>query len=242
MGFKFCEACNSKLMITMRICPQCGGKSFSDSPSILHPQDQTNQKNIGANAGNSKSINQHPINSQARPWLRFWARTFDVYVFAFIAGFFLAFIAPEFISRVNEYILGLILVFSWIFVESLLLLSFGTTPGKWLLNISILSTTGSQITYSQSLSRSMKVWWRGYGIGFPIIQLITSIMAYKELTISGYTSWDKEEHFAITHGKVSFIKGALVTIVILGLLIIVGQYKNHSYNSAYQAQSYKSDI
>lgn len=242
MGFKFCEACSNKVMLTMRICPQCGGKSFSDTPNLLPPRDKKSLKNSGVQAGNLKHINQPPNIAHVRPWVRYWARTFDVYVFAFIAGFFLYFIAPEFIGRVNEYVLGLILAFFWIFVESLLLLSFGTTPGKWLLNIKIVSTSGSPITYSQALARSMKVWWRGFGTGFPIVALITSIMAYKELTINGFTSWDKEDHFSIAHGKVGFVRAGVATIVILGMLIVAGQHKNHSLDTGYNDQAYSHDV
>ena len=245
MAFKFCEACNNKVMATMRICPQCGGKSFADTPSVIPAPPQVNTQAIGSQTVNASANNQTLVVSQVRPWIRYWARILDAYAFSLIAGFFLYVIAPEFMGRVNEYVLALILLFSWIFVESLLLLSFGTTPGKWLLNIRITSTTGSPITYSQALARSMKVWWRGFGTGFPLVQLVTTIVAYQKLTLNGVTSWDKEEHFAITHEKVGLLRGVVATLFILGVLILAGQHKinkNHPDFTGYKYQSYTHNI
>ena len=72
---------------------------------------------------------QSPKSSLVRPWVRYWARMFDVYSFSLIGGVILAFIAPQFLAKQNEYALGMLLVFAWVFVEALLLSSFQTTPG-----------------------------------------------------------------------------------------------------------------
>src|SRR5260221_2071847 len=71
------------------------------------------------------------VSNEVRPWVRYWARTFDVYSFCLVGGFILGIFAPQFLARQNEYALGMMLIFAWVFVEALLLSSFQTTPGKW---------------------------------------------------------------------------------------------------------------
>lgn len=101
-----------------------------------------------------------------RPWVRYWARMFDIYSFSVVGGIVLAIIAPQFLEKQNEYALGMILIFAWVFVEALLLSSFQTTPGKWLFKTKVALTSGAHISFSQGLSRSLKVWWRS-GNRFP---------------------------------------------------------------------------
>ena len=113
--------------------------------------------------------------------------------FSLVGGVILAVIAPQFLEKQNEYALGMMLVFAWVFVEALLLSSFQTTPGKWLFKTKIALTSGSPINFSQALARSFKVWWRGFGTGFPIATMITMIIAHGRLTRNGITSWDKDD-------------------------------------------------
>ena len=85
------------------------------------------------------------------------ARMFDVYSFSLVDGVILGVIAPQFLEKQNEYALGKMLVFAWVFVETLLLSSFHTTLGKWLFKTKIVLTSGSPINLSQALARSFKV-------------------------------------------------------------------------------------
>src|SRR5262247_3675210 len=68
-----------------------------------------------------------------RPWIRYWARMFDLTVFSLPVAFGLGVVAPNLFSGlVADQLFGISLLFVWVFVEALLLSLFGTTPGKWL--------------------------------------------------------------------------------------------------------------
>lgn len=103
---------------------------------------------------------------------------FDVYSFSLVSGVILGVVAPQLLAEQNEYALGMMLIFAWVFIEALLLSSFQTTPGKWLFKTNIALSSGAPISFSQALSRSLKVWWRGFGTGFPIAAMITMIIAH----------------------------------------------------------------
>lgn len=50
MAIIHCTECGAQLMPTMRICPQCGGRSFSDFAPIFPPESQQEHDAVGASA------------------------------------------------------------------------------------------------------------------------------------------------------------------------------------------------
>ena len=95
-----------------------------------------------------------------RPWVRYWARIFDVYLFAILLGFFIFSFLPDSAMEINDNLLGIVILFLWIFVESVLLVSFGNTPGKALLKTKIVRNDNLEVDFKSALTRSFNVWWR----------------------------------------------------------------------------------
>ncbi|MFQ5730064.1 MAG: RDD family protein [Waddliaceae bacterium] len=77
-------------------------------------------------------MNTSSVDPQIRPWVRFWARQLD-YSFG---GLILA-VLDTFLLEVNDTAFPFIVIFAWVFVESWLLSAWGTTPGKFLLRVSV---------------------------------------------------------------------------------------------------------
>ncbi len=194
----YCSQCGAPVDQNAAFCSRCGTKLVPDEKS-------TNESTTEVS---SPSVDPHHV----RPWVRFWARSFDLYTYCLVGGIVLGIVAPRFLVSVNEIVLGMILIFSWIFVEALLLSSLQTTPGKWLFKTRLAPTSGIPISFQQALSRSVKVWWRGMGTGFPVATLITQIIAHQKLTRNGITSWDKDDGFIVTHETIGVLR-VLVAIV-----------------------------
>ena len=155
--------------------------------------------------------------SQVRPWVRYWARMFDIYFFSLPAGFVLGIIAPS-VLKIPEIFLGMLVIFIWILVESSLLSTWGTTPGKWLLKTTLRDSTGGKLSFSSALTRSFSVWGRGLGIGFPIASLITLIIAHNSLLKEGITSWDREGSFVISHNRIGPIRIIVLILFFIGFI------------------------
>lgn len=147
----------------------------------------------------------------------------DLALFTVPAGFLIGVFAPDFLDKPgNENILGLLIVFLWVFVEAALLTMFGTTPGKALLKVRFILTSGTSLSFSQALSRSLKVWWRGLAIGFPIVFLFTANHAYKKLKANQPMSWDAETGIIVMHETIGPARiAALVVIMTLYMGLIV---------------------
>lgn len=164
---------------------------------------------------------------QVRPWVRYWARMLDVTLFSIIMG---VVIAPFHGSlfRVNEILLGMAILFTYVFVEPCMLSSWGTTPGKALLNIRVRKNNGDKPTYAEAITRALNVWTGGLGLGIPIVALFAQIYAYNRLTKDKITSWDKEGGFTVSHRVIG--TGRIVATILIFLpilfLVVLGQAGN----------------
>ncbi len=159
--------------------------------------------------------------NQKRPGVRFFARYIDIFIFSIflIVVWHNIFNFPLPKSDIGLY---LIILFLWIFVEAVFLSFVGTTFGKWLLKVNLTHNDRTKkIAFPDALQRSFLVWLKGLGIGFPYIIIVTLIFAYSDLTKKGFTSWDKEGSFTVTHEKIGYIRafiGVLLFIIFLVFL------------------------
>lgn len=159
------------------------------------------------------------ISSQiVKAWVRFFARYIDIFLFTIILAAFFE-ITEISISHIPEIIFGLIIVFLWVFFESLLLSTLGATFGKWLLKISLRDKSGQKLTFKTALNRSFHVWFYGMGIGLPFISLFTMIFAHGSLRKNGVTVWDKRCNTVISHQKMGVVR-ILVAILLMVAAIL----------------------
>ena len=95
---------------------------------------------------------------------------------------------------------------TWVGVETLLMASVGTTPGKWLfgcyVQYSISDAYARREMKSQiwrSFKRAFRVWWEGMGCGFPLIAPILIAIAYERLAQNHESDWDFAQDCLATH-------------------------------------------
>lgn len=155
---------------------------------------------------------------EVHPWIRFWARTMDVMLFASLLNFIftLTEVNGWQIIRGIEYVLPISL-FLWVLVESVLLSTWGTTPGKVLLGILVRENDGSKLSFSRALNRSASVWFFGMGCGITLIELITKIVSYNRLTKKGITRWDQNGKYKISHTEISILNIVIAVLILIGI-------------------------
>ena len=125
----------------------------------------------------------------APAWARFIARIVDCTLYATLAmALIFAFKIPF-----NEYLLpsGPTFWLPMIILEALLLSIFGTTPGKKLLGISILSIEGDPMpSFGRALSRAFSVTVLGMGCFLFPFNIIMMLVAFFMHRRRGITLWD----------------------------------------------------
>ncbi len=185
---------------------------------------------------------QSDITITIRPWVRYWARIFDLSLFSLIFFFMLGIvlgiidtISPngkilnllEALLEANYLILHMVCCFIWIFVESLFLRFLGTTPGKTFLRVQLNTKNGNKINFRSALRRSLLVWYYGLGIGFPLVTIATLYSSYHDLTHKKITVWDEKAGFIITHKEIGIIRASLATIFIILIYIVPRLAENY---------------
>jgi len=173
-----------------------------------------------------KKSNYEISGEQARPWLRYWARMVDMYVFmiilmlVFIPLFRIFGIDSEFLDFFPEIIVDIIILFLFIFIEALFLSTWGTTIGKALFKIRVRNIDGIKLSYTEALKRSFLVFYLGQGMGIPIFIIIVGIMSYNKLQKDGITSWD-DGYYIVSHQILGKIRATLLIAFPLLMLVLI---------------------
>ena len=163
------------------------------------------------------------------PWRRFFARHFDLFLYSafwMMLGLLLLSEGPS--TESGAAWMGaanIIAIIMMVLVEPLLLSIWGTTPGKWLLGLSVRSNTGQKLTYGEGFYRTVQALWGGAGFFIPIFELVQGYKRYYDC-VEGKTlpwEWDSELQlkdekawrFAAMAGSAIAVFGALVLTITL---------------------------
>jgi uncharacterized RDD family membrane protein YckC len=153
---------------------------------------------------------------QVRPWVRYLARSSDLWISGFVTGLIAGYAGV--MTEIPRVVLGLTIPFAWLFVEALLLSTWGTTPGKWLFSTWVADATGNRLSYANALSRAFSVWFVGMGLCLPIVTVITLVVSYVKLKNQGITPWDREGRCAVIHEPLRPVR---ITVAIVALLAVL---------------------
>lgn len=158
--------------------------------------------------------------SQVRPWVRYLARMFDIIVSSLIFGAILGVVFPATLEWPDA-ALNILCLFAWMIVESILLSTWGNTPGKWLMKTTVRSVFGRKLTFKESLFRSIQVFALGLGLGFPIFSFIAVIYSFVQLKNNRITSWDIQNQVIVSHKKIGVIRVSITILMVISLLFSI---------------------
>lgn len=156
-----------------------------------------------------------------RPWVRFWARAIDLFLFGSLIVWAIASAFPWFyVTYGNQYIVPIVVYLIWVFVEALLISKWGCTFGKWLLNTRVQNAEGSNLSYSKALKRAFLIFFYGEGLRIPIVTLVMNIISYKRLVEQGVTRWDEQEEVFVSHKQLDAPKVVLAIVLFVILPVV----------------------
>ena len=173
--------------------------------------------------------------SEPRPWNRLGARMFDYAIWGIVLALLLSelhagAVVPDTLTiwLSHPLVAPMVITGTWIAVETLLLASLGTTPGKWLfgcyLQFSISDAYARREMRPQllrSFRRAFRVWWEGMGCGFPLLAPILIAVAFERVAQSQETDWDFAQDCLATYAP----PGTLNTVTgICGLAAMLWLY------------------
>ena len=155
---------------------------------------------------------------EVKPWTRFWARTLDYIIFVSLTFLLAETLFNMQLKWFYSFLLYFLAVFIWNPIEAALLSTWGTTPGKWLFNVTLRVDEVKKLKFMPALERSISVWFFGIGMGIPLVCIPGMIMQYKKLLGMKATSWDNKKKFTVNHG---YLRGFKTTIAVLIYAVFV---------------------
>ena len=158
----------------------------------------------------------------ARPWVRFWARSFDMnlvlLVVVWVSRPWLAGREP---TPLDHIVLGVTTLLVTIPACALQLWLFGTTAGKALFRTSVLTEGGRRPTLGEALGRELRVFVFGQALFLPLFNFFANLTAWSTLQADGVTSWDRVLGLAVRHRRMGLHRWALWPVACV--VIQVGQ-------------------
>ncbi|MFN5270830.1 MAG: RDD family protein [Hyphomonadaceae bacterium] len=171
------------------------------------------------------------------PWRRFFARTIDLNVNAFVFVFAWTllmtttapnqsdFWAPFFVDQAYSFPRAL-LTTAFSFLGNIPFMAYsGTTLGKWIFGIRITHVDGRPMGLWIALKREFAVYVRAYFLMVPIANLFTLAGAYETLTSEGKTSWDRDYALMVKQRPDSDVQ-TLVGVVVVILFLVAAIWTN----------------
>jgi uncharacterized RDD family membrane protein YckC len=160
---------------------------------------------------------------EVHPWIRLFARTLDGIIASIVILGLWVLISPDsYIKWAYSYgrYISITLII-WTFVEALLLSTWGTTPGKWLLRVKVRDLNGKKLTYIPALYRALSVWGLGEGCGIGFVSIITYTFSNFRLVSKGITAWDEKGEFRVSHKPVGYVRGVIAAVTLIGIPFII---------------------
>lgn len=173
------------------------------------------------------------LDELAGPWTRFFARVIDValpsriLVAVLATAFFFA--DPPlylFVARaVNPLLLlpiSLPLVAAF---NAVLITLFGNTLGKAILGIKTMPVHGTHgFRLLDNLSRELRVWLLGCGLGIPFVFIVTMWLAFRRVCTGQPTAYDAGRARVVAVSKGRFRRGAgiLLALTLSGATLYLG--------------------
>ncbi|MFT7516310.1 MAG: hypothetical protein ACI84O_000083 [Myxococcota bacterium] len=134
------------------------------------------------------------INLSGHPWRRYFSRSIDSMLMVFILP-----VIPPNPAVLLDYRFSIATAIAAMLLHAALQSTWGSTPGKALMQYSVRNPNGSKLSFEQALRREFKILFHGLGFGIPFLSTFTQLSAYNRLKRTGTTSWDKDGGFIVNH-------------------------------------------
>lgn len=192
----------------------------------------------------TEAVNGASALAPARPWRRFWARVLDYWLLilplGFVTGMAMATLSTTWLLWLQKPLSNVIV--NWFLSPPVMLLEgliygwLGTTPGKWLLGIQVLTAQGERPTRGQYLRRQIDVYIFGLGAWLPLVSLLTTLYQYGKVREGEPTGYDQGK-FQVLAGRLSGVRLVCTALALTGMFVVNGYFRQESREAHRQYQN-----
>ncbi|WP_312518897.1 RDD family protein [Massilia sp.] len=180
-----------------------------------------------------------PALPAAGAWRRFLARLFDLSWQLVLLGAALGACLAMFASgnlgwmqsTAGGFLLGAVLMLLGLLLDAVLLARFGSTPGKRLLGLRVLTVAGQRLPLRAAVLRNLGVWVSGLGLALPLVNLVTMGRQGWRVAQGRPASYD-QDRFQVQAQPLRAWQRAKFGLALLVLLLVVGAFNRSGPQSA----------
>ena len=127
------------------------------------------------------------------PWRRFFARMLDLNLYALAGLSVELLVLHRFPSDtlLEQFFHGVAWLLLMLFLEPLLLSTWGSTPGKWIFGLVVRDRNGGKLTYGDALFRTWLVLWSGMALSVPFVTLYRLYKSWKACRAGEELPWEE---------------------------------------------------
>ena len=193
-------------------------KQITQARSVLLNADSRKQYDTDTHL---EEINK---NAPPSPGRRFFARLFDQLIFFSIFYLVYQYCAnyvffEDWMLALKFAVVGIVLYFV---LETVSVLVFGGTLGKWMLSIGVVAADGQKPKRLQLVKRNLMVAFFGLALDIPPFVFITAILQYHKLKKAGnegLTMWDRACGTTFSHAEIKSRR--LLLLIPVFVLVVV---------------------
>lgn len=162
--------------------------------ATLNAQTYLNQyyRGLSSPPRQSYALESDVVPPDPHPWRRWMARVLDGFLVDILFLFIWCIPLHHFLQGVNDLASTVVGVLLMLALEPVMLHFLGTTPGKWLMGISIRNEDGEKPSWLQAWLRTWGVLKWGYGFYIPIYNIYRGYRCYKTEMEGETQEWDQE--------------------------------------------------
>ena len=152
------------------------------------------------------------------PWRRFFARTFDFFLYTSLLNLILVLLGVNISGAgtglsVLTTVVGLLFMF---LLEPVFLSRWGTTPGKAILGLFVTDHDGGRLTYGEAYQRTQLVLVQGMGLCIPIYEWVRNYKCYTAVQDGKVLDWENDSLLVLKDTK---LWRPILLVAVYGALI-----------------------
>ncbi|TAG10281.1 MAG: RDD family protein [Verrucomicrobia bacterium] len=155
-------------------------------------------------------------------WIRFWARWFDMILYATVMWGILSLSGRDLADLMMNLWFTLFMYVPWFLIESYLIYQFGTTPGKWLLGLRVENMDGSPIPFANSAYRAARVFFTGIGMGWQLLSIFCQALSWFTVRKIGKSMWDVVGGHEVRQVPIKPIRIAIFAMLLSSIVMLQG--------------------
>ena len=167
------------------------------------------------------------------PWRRFFARALDEALCTALWVMFLLALNfnPATGGAPMRFIHALMGSLIQLGLEPLFLSKLGTTPGKWILGLSVTDADGSYLSYGAAATRLLCVWWYGNALDIPPLNLYRLYKSYDACDKGEVLPWETDSVLVLRDEAPwrawAYVGARLAIIAVMTLAVLLALLPKH---------------